>query len=689
MKRFLFFILAVLFIVGAYMAWGPASPLQREPVWIAVAGPMENLRGQAMKKGVELCRDIINEHGGIHGRRLELIYYNDENDPEKAQKHAEDIAAENRAAVVIGHYGNDTSATAGKVYKRYEIPAITASASDQFIIADNEWYFRVIPGTGMEGTFAAAYIANVFSGRRVSVIFSNDAYGQTLARQFTKTAQRMCLEVAHQWEWNIQKDAPEPDIEKAIQEIVSVEDPGVVFLATHAWEGAKIVTALKDMGKTWTIIGSYAFARSFPIELESYPRHQSQPGYYSSGILFLTPYMAEFAGAKADAFNRNFKEKYQQTPSEISACYYDAILMAVAAIEKSGIRGPAHIREDRLQIRAALESFHSAKTAIRGVAGDIFFDESGGVKRHFAVGVWQDDTVLPAFIQYQYIADAKYPNLTRAILTGDAILADGVVMKKIRMIFAAIDAIQINRVDVTRMTHEAEFDLHLFYSGKFDNATADAIEFTNAAGPIEQIGPVAERREYNAIFRQRRLKGLFRFNPDILQYPFDTQRLFIRFRHKTRTSDDIMFVPYNLSHSAALTALPAEWSNSGIFFYQNISEKLTSLGNPEFFDEPRRISYSQFNAEINLERKAPNLAFSYFLVIISMICILLYAFFFVSAHSFRLRLILSVGVCLTSTAAMLISSTRILKNADMTLPDLCFIAILILAGITIKVKGKR
>ena len=62
---------------------------QKEVIYIAVAGPMggeEKVMGHAMLNGINLCLDQINEKGGINGRKIELIPYDDRSDVRVAMK---------------------------------------------------------------------------------------------------------------------------------------------------------------------------------------------------------------------------------------------------------------------------------------------------------------------------------------------------------------------------------------------------------------------------------------------------------------------------------------------------------------------------------------------------------------------------------------------------------------------------
>ena len=142
----------------------PICTADSDTLQIAVIGPMsgkDQQGGQAMLDGVNLYVEEVNKSGGINGRALEVIAYDDQNDKVMARNRAMEIAKDSKTLVVIGHYYSSISLEAGKIYKEFGIPAVTASATAPGVTEGNEWYFRVVPDTNLQGKFSALYIKNI------------------------------------------------------------------------------------------------------------------------------------------------------------------------------------------------------------------------------------------------------------------------------------------------------------------------------------------------------------------------------------------------------------------------------------------------------------------------------------------------------------------------------------------------
>lgn len=673
MKKTLLLILSVTLLVNAavYLLIFLKPYYKKEVIYIAAAGPLTDPRGKTILQGIELCRDKINREGGVNGRKIELLLFDDKDKAETAESVAEDIAEENKALLVIGHYRDDPSVAAGKIYKREGIPAITASATAESVTYDNEWYFRVIPVNFMEAEFAANYIYRSMKKKSADIVFTTDSYGLAIAGNFEKTARSLGMEIKKKWAWDREKD-PDEQAKTIIADLKSQDKGGdILLLSTHSSEGAKLISALKDSEISRSVIGFYAFARNFFIELKKYPKEWSEPGYYSDGIYFLTPFMADIGGIETYRFKQEFMKAYHESPSDISACYYDALYVAVQAIKKAGIHGGAgHRREDRRKIKAALAGFYSKDTAVQGITGPIYFDETGDVRKSYAAGMWWKQKRIPALSQYQQspAGETADETMVRAILDGDILLIKDTVMNKIRVVYAGIDNISVGVPDSKNSECEMEFDIRFRYIGSFDDAN---IEFTNAASPIRLGKPVKEETERNITSRTYHVKGKFRYDFDFRAYPFDRQVIPVRFRHASMSNDRMIYFPDILDQPRTRNRSIPGWDIGEISLYQDLSVKDSNLGNPKFFDSPHLISYSQFNAEVEIRRQRDAIALSYIISFAAML-VVLYGIYFIGPDKLLSRIIILMLVLSLTVGSRIIPLRQFSAGYLISLDYACF-----------------
>ena len=69
-----------------------------------LSGPIAGF-GKAIRNGLMLRVDEINEQGGINGRKIKLIVEDDAYDPKKAVLAAQKLVNQDKVFVVAGHLG--------------------------------------------------------------------------------------------------------------------------------------------------------------------------------------------------------------------------------------------------------------------------------------------------------------------------------------------------------------------------------------------------------------------------------------------------------------------------------------------------------------------------------------------------------------------------------------------------------
>ena len=85
----------------------------------------------------------MNAKGGVNGRPIELVLFDDASNPAVARANAQAIA-DSPSVAVLGHYLSSASLAAGPVYKDARIPALTGSAAVDDLTSTNDYYFRAL-----------------------------------------------------------------------------------------------------------------------------------------------------------------------------------------------------------------------------------------------------------------------------------------------------------------------------------------------------------------------------------------------------------------------------------------------------------------------------------------------------------------------------------------------------------------
>jgi branched-chain amino acid transport system substrate-binding protein len=380
---------------------------------------------------------------------------------------------------------------------------------------------------------------------------------------------------------------------------------------------------------------------------KSLPQEKASPGYFTNGIYTISPILFDIANQKAHIFRKKYLKKYNKEPGWYAAFYYDAANVACEAMKRAEIQGRGHIRRDRREIKKALESMYSLDTGIQGVQGYIYFDENGDSNGPLGIGFYWNQKLLPAFSQY-HLKTIPEDDLENGpvgkVLSGEFVMIGDRVMSNKKIVYVGVDINALNGLDMKNLTYyQTDFYLWFRYKGKINGA--DNIKFADIIEPVNLGNPVSERKYGDITIKTYHVKTEFRGNFDFHDYPFDKHKLKIKFNHKNITRDNIIYVSdiLGMSGSEKKDSAIETTDVTGVQGYENIITNVSSLGIPEYFHDRKILNYSQFCAEISIDKDSTDSILRYFLPII-IILLVLYSIYFISVENFFIRLLIPISV---------------------------------------------
>jgi branched-chain amino acid transport system substrate-binding protein len=93
--------------------------------------------GEYMKKGAEVKVEMINKAGGVNGRPLELISYDDQSLPETATRHAQRLISRDEVVAIMGTGTAVVSGAVSSVANKSKVPAVIQSG---YALSDKETF---------------------------------------------------------------------------------------------------------------------------------------------------------------------------------------------------------------------------------------------------------------------------------------------------------------------------------------------------------------------------------------------------------------------------------------------------------------------------------------------------------------------------------------------------------------------
>jgi branched-chain amino acid transport system substrate-binding protein len=133
--------------------------------------------GKRMNAGAVAYFDIINEQGGVNGRKITLKTLDDAYDPPKAKANTEQFVKEGVFAL-FGYVGTPTTVAARPVFVAAKLPLVAAFTGSAGLRAPVERYIFNVRSTYNQEVEQQIQEVTAVGGKRIAVFYQNDAYGK-------------------------------------------------------------------------------------------------------------------------------------------------------------------------------------------------------------------------------------------------------------------------------------------------------------------------------------------------------------------------------------------------------------------------------------------------------------------------------------------------------------------------------
>jgi branched-chain amino acid transport system substrate-binding protein len=349
-------LLVVLAMVGTGCPAG-ATPATAEPIRIAVVGPMTGDAadyGHWLQRGTFLAADEINKAGGVNGRQIELVLFDDLCQPAEAVMAGHRIATDESIFAVIGHVCSSCTFATQQVFEDAKLTHITPSSTNPDVCNRGfKYQFRSITNDALQGPLMARHAIETLGLKKVAIIYGSEDYARGLFESTEPAIPELGGELVA-----VETFTPgDKDFSAQLTKIAEAAPEALLYFGHYA-EGALVTKQRIAAGMEDVVV----------IQ----PGGSQQPGFIeiagdaAEGVYILVFY---------DPFsptpeNQKFVESYEaffagETPSEQAAYGYEVVYIIAQAIEKGATKETLN------------EVLHEVEFA--GPTGLTKFDERGDV----------------------------------------------------------------------------------------------------------------------------------------------------------------------------------------------------------------------------------------------------------------------------------------------------------------------
>jgi branched-chain amino acid transport system substrate-binding protein len=311
--------------------------------------------GNSARIGAELAVEQENAGGGVGGRTVELVVYDDQAKADQAVPIANKLIGQDEVKIAVsGSYSGPTRA-ASSVFQQAGIPYISAYAIHPDITRAGDFVFRTSFVGEVQGRAGAKLVGEDLGKAKVVMITLKNDFGKSLAAGFREAAGKFGVEIVGEYEYSIKDRQFGPIVAK-----VKADNPEAIYASGYFFTAGPLVRQLRAAGVGVPIIGQEGYDSEKFIEIA---------GPAAEGVIITTSLDRDSPSEETQAFIAAFEKKAGFKTDMVAASAHTAIKVAVAALRQAGLDDPKAIRDA------------IAATKLEAATGTISFNKLGEVRK--------------------------------------------------------------------------------------------------------------------------------------------------------------------------------------------------------------------------------------------------------------------------------------------------------------------
>ncbi|ADQ07840.1 Extracellular ligand-binding receptor [Caldicellulosiruptor hydrothermalis 108] len=357
-------VVLVLFFLLVSYAQSSSSKTIRIGVNLELSGSVAQF-GQRNLEGLRMAIDEINSKGGVLGKKIELVVYDNKSDKTEALNIATRLATKENVLAMLSPVTSGATKSASIAATRYKVPLVSATATDDSVTIDERtgktkaYVFRICFNDSFQGSVMANFALKTLKLKTAAIIYdASSDYSKGLYKNFKETFTKGGGKV-------VAEEAfvkGEQDFNGILTKIRD-KKPQAIFAPVYYDEAGLIIKQARELGMWIPILGSDGFDDPKVVEKAG--------SKYATNIFFSTHYSSQDTDKRVQDFRKRYQQKYKIEPNALSALGYDLGYFIADAIKR------ANSTTDREKLRRALEN---TKNFV-GVTGIISIDAKHNAKK--------------------------------------------------------------------------------------------------------------------------------------------------------------------------------------------------------------------------------------------------------------------------------------------------------------------
>jgi branched-chain amino acid transport system substrate-binding protein len=323
--------------------------------------------GTYQKQGYDICIDELNAKGGVLGRKVELVIYDDQSNPATAVRLYEKLITEDKVDAVMGPYSSAVSEAVANVTEKYKKVMVAPLAATTSIFKKGRKYIFMVITPAENYLDGLIDMAAKRGLKTVAIIHEDTLFPKASAAGTAEAAKKKGMQVV------LQEAYPKGNTDfSALLVKIKAANPDVIAAGTYFDDAVAITRQMKELN-----VNPKMFGLTVGGDLPEFYDLLKQNAEYIYGS---TQWDESLPYPGQKEFLAAYKAKFKgQEPSYHTAAGYAGCLIYADAVKKAGTLDADKVRDQLL------------KMEIKTAFGDYKVEPDGFQIAHKMVMLqWQD-----------------------------------------------------------------------------------------------------------------------------------------------------------------------------------------------------------------------------------------------------------------------------------------------------------
>ena len=304
--------------------------------YASMTGPTASF-GQSSHEGTVLAMEEINKAGGVLGKPLSIISYDDRSDASEAVTAVQKLISSDKVCAILGEVASKRSLAGAQPCQKNQIPMVSPASTNPTVTQVGDYIFRVCFTDDFQGKVCAQF-AQKKGWKRVAIFtdVAND-YSKGLTKVFKETYPSSGGQVVFEETYR------EGDKDFKGQ-LAKIKSAGVdaVFIPGYYTDIGNILRQARQIDLNVPFFGGDGWDD---------PQTYLNLGSISDGCYFTNHYSPDDDRPEVQAFIKAYGARFKnpdgspKVPDAMGICGYDAMRVLADAIKRAGKAEPKAIRD--------------------------------------------------------------------------------------------------------------------------------------------------------------------------------------------------------------------------------------------------------------------------------------------------------------------------------------------------------